>query len=169
MKKTEDNDKLRLFGLLFHENNSNKLHRLSVGITSRNQLDDPSLQLKGLFQLIALDFNNGNLKISLPPKASDLDEWEIDELDANDSSRIRIEHCGKWCEKIFKTVLTEYKIILRDWFKGTGGGSGVTSMFENWSSEKQNKYDVNLAIYDHSDIKARPSILIDNYPKNNNI
>ena len=46
-QKTEDNDKLRLFRLLFHENNSDKLHRLSVGITSRNQLEDPSLQLKG--------------------------------------------------------------------------------------------------------------------------
>ena len=105
----------------------------------------------------------------MPPKASDLDEWEIDELDANDSSRIRIERDGKWCEKIFKTVLTEYKIILRDWFKGTGGGSGVTLMFENWSSKKQNKYDIDPSIYDHSDIKARPSILIDNYAKKKNI
>ena len=66
------------------------------------------------------------------------------------------------------TVLTEYKVILRDWFKGNGGGSGVTTMFEEWSSEKINKYDVDPAIYDHSDIKSRPSILIDNYAKKKN-
>ena len=30
---------------------------------------------------------------------------------------------------------------------------------------KINKYDVDPAIYDHSDIKSRPSILIDNYAK----
>ena len=92
--KTEDNDKLRVFGLLFHEDNSDKLHRLSVGITSRNQLEDPELSLKGIFQLLALDFNNGGFYVSLPPKSLDLDEDDLDELDPNDSARIRIKRDG---------------------------------------------------------------------------
>ena len=54
-EKTEDNDKLRLFGLLFLESNLDKLHRLSLGVTWRNQLEDPDLILKGLFQLLAID------------------------------------------------------------------------------------------------------------------
>ena len=61
--------------------------------------------------------------------------------------------------------MTEYKTILQDWFKGTEGDSGVTVMSEDWSSDKKKKYDVNPTIYDRSDIKSRPSILIDNYAK----
>ena len=38
-------------------------------------------------------------------------------------------------------------------------------MFEDWSTEKLNAYDVDPAVYDHSDISMRPSILIDNYAK----
>ena len=76
---------------------------------------------------------------------------------------------GKWCEKTYKNTLTEYKIILKDWFKGTGGGSGASTMFEDWSSEKLNSYDVDPAVYDHSDVKMRPSILIDNYAKKKEI
>ena len=37
--KTEDNDKLRLFGLLFLEQNLDKLHRLSLGVTGRDCLE----------------------------------------------------------------------------------------------------------------------------------
>ena len=76
---------------------------------------------------------------------------------------------GKWCEKTYKSVLTEYKIILKDWYKGTGGGSGASAMFEDWSTEKLDAYDVDPAVYDHADIKMRPSILIDNYAKKKSI
>ena len=38
-------------------------------------------------------------------------------------------------------------------------------MFQDWSTEKLNAYDIDPAVYDHSDIKMRPSILIDNYSK----
>ena len=62
-------------------------------------------------------------------------------------------------------MLTEYKCNLRDWFKGTGGGSGASTMFEDWTAEKKNRYDVDPSIYDHSHIQSRPSILIDNYAK----
>ena len=92
--KTEDNDKLRLFGLLFHEDNSDKLHRLSIGITSRNQLEDPELTLKGIFQLLALDFNNGDIWVTLPPKSTDHDKDDLEELDANDPKRMRIKRDG---------------------------------------------------------------------------
>ena len=57
------------------------------------------------------------------------------------------------------------KIIFKYWFKGTGGGSGASTTFEDWPSEKINLYDINPEVYDHSDVKMRPSILIDNYAK----
>ena len=92
--KTEDNDKLRLFGLLFLEQNLDKLHRLSLGVTGREQLEDPDLLLKGLFQLLAMDYNNENVRVHLPLKASDITDAEIDYLDANDETRIRIQRDG---------------------------------------------------------------------------
>ena len=95
-EKTEDNDKLRLFGLLFLESNLDKLHRLSLGVTWWNQLEDPDLILKGLFQLLAIDFNNENIKVDLPSKSTDLNSYELDHLDPNDESRIRIKRDGKY-------------------------------------------------------------------------
>ena len=93
--KTEDNDKLRLFGLLFLERNLDKLHRLSKGVTGRNQLEDPDLLLKGLFSLLAIDFNNDTTIVELPSKSSDLNENELENLDPNEASRIRINRDGK--------------------------------------------------------------------------
>ena len=36
-------------------------------------------------------------------------------------------------------------------------------MFEDWSEEKLDKYDVFVENYDHANVKARPSILTDDY------
>ena len=68
-------------------------------------------------------------------------------------------------KKVYETTMTEYKAILNLWFEGTGGGSGETSMFQSWSEEKLDKYDIDPTIYDHTDISSRPSILIDGYAK----
>ena len=51
------------------------------------------------------------------------------------------------------------------WFLGTGGGDGRLTMFENWDEEKFQKYNVSRDSYDHHDIAARPTILIDKYHK----
>lgn len=55
--------------------------------------------------------------------------------------------------------------MLKDWYNGTGCGLGASSMFQDLSTEKLNAYDVDPAVYNHSDIKICPSILIDNYAK----
>ena len=86
-----DNDKLRLFGLLFLSKNEEKLHRLAEGISSRQQLDDPSSNIKYIFQNLALDFNNSDIIVELPEKSLDIPEIELDELNGNDESRIRIQ------------------------------------------------------------------------------
>ena len=94
--KTEDNDKLRLFGLLFLEANLDKLHRLPLGVTGRNQLEDPDLLLKGLFQLLAIAFNNKNVIVQLPTKSADLNEDELDNLNPTDQTRIQIKRDGNY-------------------------------------------------------------------------
>ena len=61
--------------------------------------------------------------------------------------------------------MVSYKAVLKDWYKGTSGGSGVSTEFEGWSNAKLEKYGVDLDIYDHTNAGSRPAILIKNYCK----
>ena len=47
-----------------------------------------------------------------------------------------------------------YKEVLYLWFKGNGGGSGVTTMFEGWSDEKLEHFDIDIETYDHTDVSS---------------
>ena len=64
---------------------------------------------------------------------------------------------------MWDTTHALYKKVLKDWFKGTCGGSGDSTFFEGWSDEKLTKYDINPGDYDHTDVGARPAILIQGY------
>ena len=66
-------------------------------------------------------------------------------------------------KNIFETTMTEYKAVLKQWNKGTGGGPGLDIYFESWDGDKLDKYKLNLEDYDHSSVKDRPAILIDAY------
>ena len=55
--------------------------------------------------------------------------------------------------------------MLNLWLSGTGGDFSELSMFETWSQEKLDRWDINLRVYDHTNVEIRPSILIDEYAK----
>ena len=86
---TKDNDKIQLICVLFCKENNDKLYRLSQGVSNRVDLNDPLLSLKAIFQIFALDFNNSELKMELPPEASDINGSH--DLDPNDASQLRIK------------------------------------------------------------------------------
>ena len=88
-----DNDKIRLIGLLFIDNNSDKLYRLAQGVNNRQDIDDPALSPRAIFELLSLDFNNNEIILELPDEVMDIDGCEG--LDPNDISRIRIKRDGK--------------------------------------------------------------------------
>ena len=73
------------------------------------------------------------------------------------------KYIGTWTKNIFDTTLAQYKVMCTKWFLGTGGGDGRSTMFEAWDDEKLQKYNVTEDTYDHTDIRSRPSILINNY------
>ena len=56
-----------------------------------------------------------------------------------------------------------YKKVLKYWYKGTGGGLGESSLFEGWSDEKLEKYNIISDEYDHTNIKTQPVILLNGY------
>ena len=66
-------------------------------------------------------------------------------------------------QSVFNTTMTEYKAVLKDWHKGTGGGPGLDIYFQSWTSDKLNKYDINLTEYDHTVVANRPAIVFENY------
>ena len=84
-----DNDKLRVFGLLLsREENKYIAQRLCHGIKDRQQFEDPKFRLQEMMQKIALDFNDEDIRVELPPDAEDLDNYIL--LDPNDEYRINI-------------------------------------------------------------------------------
>ena len=58
-----------------------------------------------------------------------------------------------------------YKTIHSKWHKGTGGGSGFETEFENWDDIKYARYDINKDDYDHTDVANTPLLLLNIYAK----
>ena len=58
-----------------------------------------------------------------------------------------------------------YKKVLYIWLKGTGSGSGVTTMFEGWSDDKLKHFDIDIDNYDHTDVANRSAVLMESYGK----
>ena len=73
---------------------------------------------------------------------------------------------AKWAMHIWKTTHKQYKDVLVQWFKGTGGGSGVANEFETWDTSKFEKYDIDPDAYDHTNVSSRPPILMNLYSSN---
>ena len=59
--------------------------------------------------------------------------------------------------------MTEYKVLLHLWHKGTGGGPGLDIYLESWSEEIKLKYSIDTETYDHSNVAKRPALLIEDY------
>ena len=58
-----------------------------------------------------------------------------------------------------------YKAALNEWHKGTGGGSGLETEFEQWRDGKIEKYGIDHDDYDHTDVDSRPLVLFNLYSK----
>ena len=56
-----------------------------------------------------------------------------------------------------------YNAVLKSWFKGTVGGSGITTRLESWDEDQLSRYNVDLETYDHTNMSNRPSILLGCY------
>ena len=84
--------------------------------------------------------------IDIPDEAYDVPKIELIYL--NDPTRISITREWMWCKNIWETTITQYKAILKDWHKGTGGGSSLILQFETWDTIKFEKYNVDPDNYD---------------------
>lgn len=71
-------------------------------------------------------------------------------------------------QSVYTTTVTEYKAVLNKWHKGTGGGPGLSIYLESWSSEKLDKYNIDMDQYDHTIVSNRSVIIFDNYHNDSN-
>ena len=55
------------------------------------------------------------------------------------------------------------KVCLKKWHKGTGRSSGFSTMFEGWSDEKKDTYEIDKGKYDHTNVSGIPAILFNQY------
>ena len=83
------NDRVRLFGIIMTIPSYRETYqKLAEGVKERYAIDDPSLNFPEMFQNLAFAFNNEEVVVTLPEGAFDLPN--IEEIDANDMTRIRI-------------------------------------------------------------------------------
>ena len=124
-------------------------------------MDDVLYSPKEMFGKLSLDYNNDENHVQIPTAAEDLECYSS--LDANETVRIKILRDWNWAKSVYTATMQEYKEILNQWNKGTGGGPGLLDKFELWGNEKCNKYDIDPSLYGHTDISSRPAILMDGY------
>lgn len=156
------NDRVRLFGILMTvPENREHFQRLAEGPTSRRHLDDPEFSLKQIYQKLVYSSDNELVQIVFPPKSLDLDK--IEEINPNDYSLIRIRRDWMWVKHVYESINVNYKAVLKSWFKGTGGGSEITTRLESWDDEKLTRYNINIETYNHTNMANMPPILLDVY------
>ena len=158
------NDRARVFGIIMTMEEYRPIfEKLALGVTHQSDIDDISMSIERMFQLVSISFNNEMVTIEMPDEAYDVPNIEL--IDLNDPTRIRITRDWMWCKNIWETTITQYKAILKDWYKGTGGGPGLIKEFETWDTTKFEKYNIDPNSYDHTDIASRPAILLNIYVK----
>ena len=67
---------------------------------------------------------------------------------------------------IWKTTHKQDKDVLVNWFKGTGGGSGIAKEFDTWDESKLEKYSIDPDEYDLTDVTSRILVLMNLYSNN---
>ena len=83
------NDRVRLFGIIMYLPEFRDIYqKLGEGVTSRYDIDSSELSVTQMFQNLAFFFNNTEIVVKLPEAAYDLQN--IEDIDPNDSTRIRI-------------------------------------------------------------------------------
>ena len=114
--------------------------------------DDPQKQKVGIFADIAKKFNDKCIIISNPK------DWDrchhlngFDAIDPNDYSRVSIKRTGGEMKLIYDKISVDYKKAMKNYTKGTGGGSGAPENFEVWEERDATKYFDNYANHTNLD------------------
>ena len=144
------NDKVRLFGIVLQDCNSDDLLVLMnrkanpVPGAPRDRNDNPSNKKSSVYAKFATQFNSNGVILLHPtnwPDAYELDGY--DEVEPNEQARILKFRDSNWVQKTFQKVMVSYKKACTKYKTDTGGGSGQPKDFAMWDERE----DKNFAKY----------------------
>ena len=141
MQKTTDNDRLRVFGILFSEQLREYLP-LVTGICNHNknrgELDEKNSLLRSVIKTAHSKFHDKEVVVEHPTSwlsQETKEKIELDihpELNPNDKQRIDVSRTSANIQSIIKTTTQQYNKVMKNYTKGTGGGPGHPANFANW-------------------------------------
>ena len=131
------NDILRLFSVMaMNDHRADVLSLPSHKVSNRSQMDQAFGREDMIFLQISKDFNNSSVQVQPPKLFHTLTEKVTMNPNAiSDSQKYR---SPKWLKQLYKSIMSEYKVSMKKWTSGTGGGSGAPKDYWDW-----NKRDVN--------------------------
>lgn len=72
---------------------------------------------------------------------------------------------GEWVKYVWQTTCLLYESVLSEWHTWTSGGSGISTLFESWSDEKLEKYNILIDDYDHTDVANQRAVVLSEHYK----
>ena len=126
------NDKLRLAGILALHNNRDDTIKLGRGKgTVRADVDCAMGWKDSIFHRFAMQMSDIGLVLGIPDRAKYLHSFG--RMDPNDWARVDIRRDYKWVSILYRSLMTDYSKSLKNWQKGTGGGSGYPENYSDWN------------------------------------
>jgi hypothetical protein len=167
--KVVDNDRLRVFGLMFSESMREYIPNLIGGNRlsfTRAQLDEQPSLSRGLWRTLLLQFNDPKVVVPHPEKwdtietISKVGEKTHKSYNPNDPGRIKISRHLDSLRHMVKSTMTQYNKVMNTYTLGTGGGSGHPANFANWmdrdplffddyDTNKKSHYLTYIHMYNH--------------------
>ena len=114
------NDILRLLSVMaLNEHREDLLSLSRHKVSARTEMDQAFCCEDMIFLRISKNFNNSSV-VLLPPKQFDT-LTKKSTLNPNDTSSAGKNCFPVWLKKLYKSVMSEYKVSMKKWTSGTGG------------------------------------------------
>ena len=140
-QRTTDNDRLRVFGILFLEDLREHIPLVTgthSSAMSRSQLDAKNSTVKGVLQDVLIKFNDMDVEVCHPAAWSKSDTVsrigsEVHAtMNPNEMERILVPRTMDGIKSIISSTTKAYNNVMKNYTKRTGGGDGNVANFSNW-------------------------------------
>lgn len=143
MKSFCRDDQVCLAGILLMESFRDRLDVIQDNRKSRDVLDDrASMNKKVCFEEAARAFRNDAITIVHPDNWNEAVTKHGDgaDIEPNNPDRINLPWSGEDMQAIYSGFMKKYKVTMKNWTKGTGGGSGAPEDYCNWETRDATEY-----------------------------
>lgn len=143
MKMFSKDDQVRLVGILLLDSFRDRLDVIQDNRKPRCVLDDnANMNKKVCFEEASKLFRDENITVLHPENWLEAvyKHGEGMEIEPNNPDRINLPWVGEDMQAIYIAVMKKYKATMKNWTKGTGGGSGAPEDYCNWETRDATEY-----------------------------